>query len=703
MRILTGASHWSNVYCPRIPLLALVLLALCASPLQARVVINEIFYHAPDDIKDLEFVELYNSGDEAVDLSGWSFTKGIKFKFPDDTHIEAKGFLVLCRNRDRFKQFYDAPIAAEFKSKLSNKGERIELSDARGRIADTVNYQDSSPWPLGADGLSDSLERIRPDAGGDNPANWACSPLSADRLKPAGSPGKVNANYCAHLPPIISNVKLTPENPAPDQPLTVEAIVRDASGVGEVKLVYRVAGPGFEKPEVSLSMQKASEERYTAVIPGQAADQLIRLRVEAAGMKGDRRIFPARTEPRPALSVYVKGPTKPAKIPLAWIIDTRSRSAQDVRHRGPDTATSHGAAFIYFDPATNKVEVFDFVDVEPRGGGYKVHFAKGQWFRKMSTINVIFDNDRAALVEPLAYEVYRRAGMAAEQSYQLRLWFNSRPMGYHILVEQPNRAFLRRNSMDEDGNLYKLLWYVQGVVRQHEKKTNTREGHDDVIKLVDALHRTKGDEQWEVIQKNFDVEQVATYFAVNMVLSHWDGFFNNYFTYHDVNRTDRWTMFPWDQDKTWGIHDGISYRELFYDMPITFGMDTDSPPGRGNQIWWRPPGYFSGPLLANPQFRKVFLARTKEILETVYTEQVFGPIIDGLGERLREDVKIRADIDREKTEDALERFETNLKNIREHIKKRRAFLLAQSEIKNIPPRNAAKRDQETVSSTAAAK
>jgi hypothetical protein len=34
-----------------------------------------------------------------------------------------------------------------------------------------------------------------------------------------------------------------------------------------------------------------------------------------------------------------------------------------------------------------------------------------------------------------------------------------------------------------------------------------------------------------VIQDNFNVNQVATYFAVNMVLSHWDGYFNNYFTY----------------------------------------------------------------------------------------------------------------------------------------------------------------------------
>ena len=635
-----------------------------------RVVINEIFYHAPDEIKQLEYIELHNSGDEAVDLSGWGFTKGVRFKFDPGMEIPAKGFLVLCRNKKRFSEFYNTPVAAEFKSKLSNKGERLELSDARGRIVDIVKYQDSAPWPLGADGLSGSLERICPEAAGDNPANWACSPLSTGHLKPAGTPGKTNANYCAHLPPIIANVKLTPENPAPDEPVAVEATVRDASGVMEVKVVYRIAGHGVEKPEVSLPMQKASDERYTAVIPGQAANQLIRLRLEATGAKGDRRIFPAPTEPRPALSAYVYKPIKPGKIPFGWMITT---------------GRAGNGAFIYFDPATNKVEVFDFVEIDDRGGGYKVHFGKGQMLRQMSTINVIFDNDRAALVEPLSYEVYRRVGMAAEQSYQMRLWFNGRPMGYHIVVEQPNRAFLRRNQMDEDGNLYKLLWYERGVERQHEKKTNTREGHNDIIKLVEALQSSKADPQWEVIRKYFDVEQVATYFAVNMVLSHWDGFFNNYFTYHDTERTGKWTMFPWDQDKTWGIHDGISDRQIFYDMPITFGMQAD---GRrqGGAAWWRPPGYFSGPLLANAQFRKVFLARTKEILETVYTEQVFGPIIDALGDRLRDEVKIRAEINQESVSSAVQRFEMHLKNLHEHIKKRREFLLAQDEIKKTPGR-----------------
>jgi hypothetical protein len=284
--------------------------------------------------------------------------------------------------------------------------------------------------------------------------------------------------------------------------------------------------------------------------------------------------------------------------------------------------------------------------------------------------------------------------MAVEQSYHVRLWQGGQAAGYHLLVEQPNRAFLRRNHVRDDGDMYKLLWYERGVAGQHEKKTNTRTGHDDIVALIDALQKTTGDAQWEVIRKNFDVEQVANYFAVNTVLSHWDGFFNNYFTYHDTLGTGKWMMYPWDQDNTWGVIGMRGGRQIFYNMPVTFGMSGDAPPGRapgsgpgggfgfgGGGGWWRQPGWFSGPLLANPQFRKLFLARTREILETIYTEEVFGPVIDAMEARLEPEAKIRAEILKSDPARAAQSLKDTFEGLREHLRKRREFLLAQDEIK----------------------
>ncbi len=246
----------------------LACLAAASASAHARVVINEIFYHAPNELEDLEFIELHNASDEPADLSGWSFTKGIQFKFTNGTRLAPGGFLVLCRNRERFQQFYQADIAGTFDQVLSNNGEKIELSDAKGAVVDSVKYKDGPPWPIGPDGYGASLERICPAESGELPQNWAGSPLSADSSKPAGTPGKQNASFSANLPPLITIVKFSPANAAPDQSVTVEADVRDSDGLKDVSVRYRVAGAGFEKEELSVPMTQRADNHFTATIPG---------------------------------------------------------------------------------------------------------------------------------------------------------------------------------------------------------------------------------------------------------------------------------------------------------------------------------------------------------------------------------------------------------------------------------------------------
>src|SRR5262249_45842383 len=80
------------------------------------------------------------------------------------------------------------------------------------------------------------------------------------------------------------------------------------------------------------------------------------------------------------------------------------------------------SAFLFVDSETGKQELFDFVTFTERSAGYKVHFHKDHPLNGMTTINLIFEyNDRFVLAEPLAYEVYRRAGNSAELSDFVRL------------------------------------------------------------------------------------------------------------------------------------------------------------------------------------------------------------------------------------------------------------------------------------------
>lgn len=705
-RINAPKSIGSYMFARKLPFGAgvLTLLLCCAASTQGRVVINEVMYHAPADLEDLEYIELHNSADAPADIGGWAFTKGIKLKFPAGEKIPARGFVVLARNADRFKEFYGFPPRATFEQKLSNNGERLELVDAKGAVMDAVAYKDHAPWPKGADGQSGSLERISPEAPGEDPANWTSSPLAADHRRPRGTPAQINTAFQKTLPPTFTKVRFAPEDPAPNQGVSVEATLKYSKELKEVALLYRLASPGSESPETAVPMHRNADDSYAATIPGQSKDRLIRFRLKATDADGAVRFYPAETEPRPALSYYVHEALQPAKIPFAWIINTTPGELKGGNREqfkfGPwapqgnkKPETPYKSAFIYYNPETRKTQVYDFVQVQPRKGGRKVHFYSDQPLEEMTGINLIFEYDeRFPLTESLAYEVYRRAGMPAEKSYQVRTWVNGQPIGYQLLVEQPNRGFLRRHKIRDDGNLYKLLWYNQGLADQHEKKTNIRAGKEDLIALEKQLTSTKDREQWEVIKKNFDVEEVANYFAVNTALSYWDGFFNNYYTYHDAHGTGKWTMFPWDQDKTWGITDNSG--KPFYNMPLTFGMNGDHPPGSlrspgpgsfdVGHSWWRPPGWFSGPLLANAYFRRVYLTRVRDIIENIYTEKDFLPLIDAMGDRLRDDVRLRAELHREDPAAAMQRFDHNLNFMREHLKKRREFLLAQKELQSLP-------------------
>ena len=135
---------------------------LTATPVVA-VVIHEIHYNPPEGSL-LEFVELHNPRAEAVPLTGWRLADGIDFHFPEGTTIEAGGFLLVCKDPARAAERYALPssgaVFGSFGGRLSNSGERVTLLNDAHRVVDTVRYGDSAPWPEGADGEGDSLQRL---------------------------------------------------------------------------------------------------------------------------------------------------------------------------------------------------------------------------------------------------------------------------------------------------------------------------------------------------------------------------------------------------------------------------------------------------------------------------------------------------------------------------------------------------------------
>jgi hypothetical protein len=126
----------------RSTLLALGVLAAAVAPVSAQVVINEFAY---DDsgTDDREFVELYNAGAAAIDLSGWQLLgqdTGAPYTtitLPAGTSIAAGGYLVLGN-----AGVPNVPAAlVQVGGFLQNDMEQLTLLDGSAAVRDRVVYE----------------------------------------------------------------------------------------------------------------------------------------------------------------------------------------------------------------------------------------------------------------------------------------------------------------------------------------------------------------------------------------------------------------------------------------------------------------------------------------------------------------------------------------------------------------------------------
>jgi len=171
-----------------------------APALVSPIVINEIMYNPISGDGNDEFVELYNRGATAVDLSNWRFVSGIDFTFPPGTVMQPGAYLVVAENENHLRGIHphlnSTNLVGNFDGSLNNGGERLALgapdyditTNGSGQvvtnipfrfIVNEVTYGDGGRWGNWSDGGGSSLELIDSDADNSLPSNWADSDESS--------------------------------------------------------------------------------------------------------------------------------------------------------------------------------------------------------------------------------------------------------------------------------------------------------------------------------------------------------------------------------------------------------------------------------------------------------------------------------------------------------------------------------------------
>ncbi len=155
------------------------------------VVINELMYDPISGNDDDQYVELYNQGSVAHDLSGWTLNGGVSFTFPTNTSISANGYLVIGRNIARLMTNYPNlnvnNTLGNYSGKLSHNGERLMLTKPDmiaptnsgpmliHIVVDEVTWSTGGRWGQWAAGGGSSLELINPRSNHRLAPNWADS------------------------------------------------------------------------------------------------------------------------------------------------------------------------------------------------------------------------------------------------------------------------------------------------------------------------------------------------------------------------------------------------------------------------------------------------------------------------------------------------------------------------------------------------
>lgn len=153
----------------------------CNSVVIPALVINKINYNPKISTgftvsNDLEFIEIKNTGATTVNLNGFYLRElGVSYQFPVDSKVLANESIFLASNPTTFKAKYGITAFDQFTRNLSNSSQKLVLADGFGNTIDSVEYFDTSPWPLDADGLGSYLQLIDPTLDNSLASSWIAS------------------------------------------------------------------------------------------------------------------------------------------------------------------------------------------------------------------------------------------------------------------------------------------------------------------------------------------------------------------------------------------------------------------------------------------------------------------------------------------------------------------------------------------------
>jgi hypothetical protein len=269
--------------------------------------------------------------------------------------------------------------------------------------------------------------------------------------------------------------------------------------------------------------------------------------------------------------------------PADWDeLRAQTRSIWDIL--GNSCLTPPESPFTFF-PATVRVdgEVLDRVAVRKKGfyGSLdtfrpSLKIKTDEYVEQQKILgadNLTLNNnksDASNIKQCLGYRVFAAAGIPAPRCSFAHVTVNGEDLGVYTHVEAIKKDFLGRHFSDKTGNLYEgaLSDFRPGWVDTFQLKTNEEQNdRSDIESMVPVMERPDH-ELLQALTPRLDPDHYLTFWAVEFVVSHVDGYArntNNYYLYHDPE-TDKLWFIPWGIDS------------IFHSFDAPLPWETDKPP-----------------------------------------------------------------------------------------------------------------------------
>jgi spore coat protein H len=262
--------------------------------------------------------------------------------------------------------------------------------------------------------------------------------------------------------------------------------------------------------------------------------------------------------------------------------------------------------------------------------------------------------DESLLRELLGSEIFRAAGIPTPRVAHARVWLDGRDLGLYVFKEGFDREFLRRLCADAGGNLYDggLLQEIDSGLERDEGKRGPP--GRDLDRLVAACRLPPGPDRWQAVEEVLAVEPFLTFAALELMTGHWDGYClsrNNYRLHADPADGGRFHFLPHGMDQIFGdAHAGI--------------LDP-------------PHGLVALAVMDNPEWRRRFRERVRELLPLFAADERLVPLVDRVAARLQPAL-------RELGPAAVETHAERVTELRDVLRGRQSYLEAQAEVPEPP-------------------